>query len=94
MRTLDVRSATLDELAYAYAQTELTVKGYEDLGVDVPETLRGQLKDIKRESDERVRASREAELAKLQARRNALKTPDEKRADLDNQIAALAAKLA
>ncbi len=94
MKNLDVRSATLDELAYAYAQVDATIRGYEALGIDVPEALKGQLKDIRREADEQVRGAREAELVRLQARRNALKTPDEKRNDLDAKIAELTAKLA
>lgn len=94
MKYIDVRSASLDELAFAYGQALITVEGYKALGIDAPETLAGQLKDIKREADDRVRAEREALLKKLQARREAMRTPDEKRATLDAQIAELSAKVA
>lgn len=94
MKYIDVRTASLDELAYAYAQNDATARGYEALGLEVPEALKGVLKDIKREAIERARTELEAKLQKAKARREAMRTPDEKRAVLDTQIAELEAKLA
>ena len=92
--SMDVRSASLDELVLAHLEVSQTIAAYQGLGLDVPERLAGLVKDIKREVDERVRADKERKLKAMRARREALKTPDEKRSGLDAQIAELEKQLA
>lgn len=92
--TLDVRSASLDELVLASVDLKNVIGGYQELGLDVPDRLTGVAKDIKREVVERVRTDKERKLKTMKLRREALKTPDEKRAGLDAEIVALEKELA
>jgi len=94
IKALDVRSASLEDLVLAHVTLGQVVSGYKDLGVEVPDGLTGLAKDIKREVDERVRSDKDRKLKTMKARRSALATPDEKRARLDEEIAALEKELA
>lgn len=94
IKAMDVSSASVDELVLAFSTIKTALEGYYSLGVDVPEYLLGLQKDIKREVDERSRTEKERKLKTLRARREALKTPDEKRAGVDAQIAELEKQLA
>jgi hypothetical protein len=59
------------------------------LGVETPEWVTNQTKALRREIKARNADALAARLRELKARREALKTPDEKREALDAQIAAL-----
>jgi hypothetical protein len=59
------------------------------LGVDTPEWVRNQTKALRREIKARNADAIAARLRELKARREALKTPDEKRTALDTEIAEL-----
>lgn len=91
---IDIRTASLDELALAYSTTKMTINGYTDLGLDVPEDQVGALESIQREANERVRTERELKLKRAKLRREGMMTADEKRAKLDAEIKALEEKLA
>lgn len=92
--SLDVRSASLDELVLASVEVKTIVAGYEVFGLQVPDRVSGIAKDISREVVERVRVEKERVLKTKKARRAALATPDEKRSALDDEIAALEKELA
>lgn len=62
------------------------------LGVETPEWVTNQTKALRREIKARNADALAARLRDLKARREALKAPDEKRRDLDEQIAALEQK--
>lgn len=64
------------------------------LGVDIPEWLPNQLKAIRREIKARGADALANKIRAAKARRETLKTPDEKRAALDKEIEELEKKQA
>lgn len=79
----------LDELVALYAFAGYMARTYDDLAVAVPSWLPAKTKEVKREIERRTADEKERKLAELKARRMAMATPDEKRARLDAEIAAL-----
>jgi len=90
---LDVQTMSSDELSFIAAQLATLELGYEKIGLEVPAWLKDKQREVKLSLDIALRASREAELRKLQARRAALATPEEKRKALEAEIVALEAQL-
>jgi hypothetical protein len=89
MSDTNLRSLGLEQLVGLYAALSSDAKAYTELGLEVPKDLTKRLADIKRRVDELKRDEAEKKLATLKLRRDALRTPDEKRSALDAEIAAL-----
>jgi hypothetical protein len=89
LKMVDVRRPALPELVELAAYGLLLLAEFEALGVESPEWIELNLKSIRREIKSR-HADRIAEkLRTAKARLETLKTPDEKRASVIAEIAAL-----
>ena len=87
LKNLQVRDgAVLDELVAARAELKILASNYDDLGVSIPDWIVEKLDQIEPEIKSQVKAELQATLKKLISSRSALRTADEKRADLDVQI--------
>jgi len=73
---------------------EQLAKSYSDLDLVAPEWVEEKLKVLKRELAARQRDNLEKALKEVQARRETLRTAEEKRNDLDAQAAKLQERLA
>lgn len=62
---------------------------FTELGVEAPPWIADSLKAVRREIKAKNSDSLHAKLRELQSRREALKTPDEKRSALDDEITKL-----
>jgi hypothetical protein len=90
IKNLVARDMDDDELEFYAACLRAVTANYL---TEVPEWLNSKQKELAREITERVRANKEKTLKMLKARRESLKTPDEKRAALDASIKALEQEL-
>lgn len=84
---------SVEELFLAQAQLRTIDSGYQDLSLDTPEWIIDKLGEIDREINLRVKSDLAHRLKIAKARRASLRTADEKRKDLDAEIAALESKL-
>ena len=83
----------VEELILAKAQLKTMDDGYQDLKLETPEWILDKLAETSREINNRVQGELQRRLRNAKARRSALRTADEKRKDLDDEIAALESKL-
>jgi len=93
LKNFDVAAASLEELIAVRAEVKLLAANYSDLNIDMPESFMDLLGNVDRCIDGLLRATRLAELKKLEAKRAALMTTDEKRQRLDTEIDAMKKKL-
>lgn len=77
---------SMPELVELAAAGRLIEAEFKELGVEAPEWIADNLKAVRREVKTKNADSLHAKLRELKARREALKTPDEKRSALDDQI--------
>ncbi len=89
IKNLVAREMDTEELAFVSASLNAVAKEY----TAIPEWFSAKQKELSRELTERSRADKEKNLRVLKARRESLKTPDEKRLALDAQITALEKEL-
>jgi hypothetical protein len=83
----------VDDLVALHAAIKVTQDSYISLELTPPEWMAERLQAIGNEVKERSEAQTRATLAKLLARREALKSAQEKRTNVEAQIAALRAQL-
>lgn len=91
---LELKNATLEDLISLVASAKNIIATCAELKLEVPKGLENKQREAVREINERARVERQAALQKLEARRAALSTAEEKRANLDKEIAELKASLA
>jgi hypothetical protein len=86
LKALDTTRPDLDELVSLSAQAKVLRAEYESENVDVPEWLDNANREIKREIRNRAADSIEKRKKELQNRLDALKTPTERRAELQAEL--------
>lgn len=84
---------SLDELVALAAYGRLLQAEYDLHQVDEPDFVAVQLKALKREIHVRNADKLEARLAELKTRKDALKTPTERKAEINSEITKLQRKL-
>ena len=84
---------SLEDLVYLYGLSLQAAGAYIGLGVDLPAWLTSAQKDIENEVKRLRRDELAEKLAAARRARASLKTPEEKRAELDAQIADLEKKV-
>lgn len=80
---------TIEELLLAKNQLEVINKGYKDLSLSVPKWVLDKHVAIDEEIRYRIKAELQRKLKIAETRRSQLRTADEKRRDLDAEIAEL-----
>lgn len=85
--------STVEELMLAEDQLKTLDARYQELKLQTPEWITDKLAEVNHEITSRVRSELMKNLRAAKARRSALRTADEKRADLDEEIKELEAKL-
>jgi len=96
---IELKSATLnrmdiDDLLELSAYARALENEAKELGVELPEWIAENAQSIRREIKAKNRDRLAARIKAVKARRETLKTPDEKRTALDNELAVLEAELA
>ena len=89
LKTLTVAKYNLEELISLRAEARAMVQEYEAQTLQVPEWLKNAATTLDSEIKLRARDEKLRRLNEVKARRAALATPEEKRAGLDSEIAAL-----
>jgi len=79
----------VEELIELRANARAIFAEYEAQKLDKPDWLNNAVNDLDREIAARVRDERARRLSEAKARRSSLKTTEEKRQDLDREIAEL-----
>ena len=92
-RTVAEEVSTTEELMIAQNQLKVIDQGYQDLKLDTPDWVMDKLTEFGHEINSRVRSELQRRLRTAKARRSALRTADEKRKDLEAEIAELEQKL-
>jgi hypothetical protein len=90
---LDPDGADVEDLYLARGVLRMVDSGYQEDGIDTPEFIVDKLNSINRELTLRNRADIERKLKLAKARRDGLKTRDERLADINAEIAKLEQKL-
>lgn len=93
VQSTDLDTIDIHDLFIAQNQLGVIVNGYADRKLDPPDWVSDKLADVTREIDFRLRAELQRRLKNAQSRRSALRTADEKRKDLDVEIAELEGRL-
>jgi hypothetical protein len=93
LKSYDIDRASVDELIALAALAAAMIAEYQTNQLGAPEWVTTRLKSIRREIKTRVQDQLEAKLAEAKARRESLRTTEEKRTVLDAEIAALTAQL-
>lgn len=94
LRQFDIDRADLDDMVEISTLGKLLVSEYEGNELQAPEWLTDTLTKLKSEISSRQRDNTVKALKEARARLTALKTAEEKKVDLNAQIAELEAKLA
>jgi len=89
LKNLDMERMDLDDAVELLTVANSMRVTYDAEQVEVPEWLDTSVRELKREIRSRQQDSRERRLKELKARREALATPDEKRAKIEKEIAEL-----
>lgn len=89
LKNLVVAKYQVEELIELRAGARSLFDEYATQKLDQPEWLSNSVNDLDREIAARVRDERARRLSEARARRSSLKTLDEKRSDLDREIAEL-----
>ena len=93
LRDLNLERPDLDELVALHAFASGMEQSYSATGAEPPEWFKENKDALQREIKNRRRDSIERALKDAKARKEKLKTMDEKRADLDAEIARLSQAL-
>lgn len=93
-KNFDAGRLDIEELVALAAYGRMLREEFEVHGLDEPAYVDVQLKALKREIHARNADKLEATLRELKSRREALKTPTEKKAEINRQIAQLEKQLA
>ena len=93
LKFLNAEKLDVDEMIELKAAADLLEKGYKDAGLPVPEYVTEGQKNLTREIASRTRAELERALKSAKAKRESLKSAEEKRLAADKEIAELEAKL-
>jgi DNA repair exonuclease SbcCD ATPase subunit len=91
LKNLDLQRPTLEELVYVSALATGLHAEYDKLSVDVPEWLDNRARELKREIRTRQQDSVDKRVSEIKSRLDALKTPTEKRAELQAELDKLTA---
>lgn len=94
LKAVDANRLSLDDIVELSAETRALAAEYDRLGVEVPEIVTSKLKSFSREINSRQAEALEKALREKKARLNALKTPEQRRKELEAEIAELEAKTA
>jgi len=90
LKNLQIRTGmSLDEMIAARSDLKSLAANFDDLKLSIPEWIGNKLDEIESEVKNQVRAERMATLKKLESRRSALMTADEKRKSIDEEISQL-----
>jgi hypothetical protein len=90
LKKLVVRSGTdVDVLIAARGDLKSLAQNYDDLKLDTPDWISDKIVEVENEIKSQVRADRLAQLKKLEAKKAALMSRDERRDLIDKQIVAL-----
>lgn len=92
-KTKIMEDAYMHKVVVEYAQLATVAKTYGDLGLDVPLFVTDGLVQLKKEIDRLTEDTLAARLREAEARLEAIKTAEEKRGGLREEIARLKAKL-
>jgi hypothetical protein len=84
---------SVEELILAQNQLKIIDQGYQDLKLSTPDWVLDKLGETGHEIDSRIRSELARRLKNAKSRRSALRSADEKRKDLDAEIAVLEGKL-
>ena len=84
---------SLDDLTLFTAELTNLQIGYETIDAEFPEAFQKKLDACNRELAERTRAKTEAELKRIETQLEGLKTPTERKAELQRRQAALTKQL-
>jgi hypothetical protein len=91
LKNFDARRASLEGLVEISAQARIAENEFTTLGLEAPDWFEPTVASLRREIKTRTADARAARLRDLKNRREALKTPDEKRSAIDKQIEELEA---
>ena len=91
LKNLDVQRPDLEELVFLSAQAKILRAEFEVENVDVPEWLDNSARALKREVRTRLANSVDKRVREIKSRLDALKTPSEKKAELEKELATLTA---
>lgn len=94
LKNFDANQLNMEEMVELAAYARTLQDEFIGQGVEVPEWLTLQAKVVSREIKAKNAAEIEKKLREAKGRREVLKTPGQKKADLDRTIAALEKKLA
>lgn len=86
LQNLVVTRPNLDELMFLSHTAVGLRKSYDEMQVDVPEWLDNSIRELKREIHTRQQDQRDNAIRTIKARLDALKTPTEKRTELEEQL--------
>jgi hypothetical protein len=86
LRNLDLARPDLEELVAMSAAATAIHGEFEKLSVDVPEWLDTRARELKREIRTRQQDSVDKRVREIKARMDTLKTPTEKRAELQAEL--------
>lgn len=89
LKNLDVERIDLDEAVELSAIGRVVKDEYEKNGAEAPTWIDDRLREVRREIRARQADMIDKRLREAKARRASLKTTEEKRADLDREIAEL-----
>jgi hypothetical protein len=89
LKRFDVNRMDIEQLVELSAFGRGFEAEYRTLGLSVPEFVEIQLKSLRREIKSRVADAKESKLRQMKLNRASLRTTEEKRAELDKQIAEL-----
>jgi hypothetical protein len=84
---------TIEDLILAQAQLRTMDIGFQELQLETPEWITAKLSEVGHEINMRIKGELLRRLRQAKARRSALRTADEKRGDLDREIAELEARV-
>jgi hypothetical protein len=94
LKNLDLQRPSLEELVYVSTLATVMHAEYEKLSVDVPEWLDTRSRELKREIRARQQDSVDKRVSEIKSRLDALKTPTEKRSELQAELDKLMATVA
>lgn len=89
LKNLDLQRPDLEELVFLSATATILHTEFEKLGVDVPEWVDTRARELKREIRTRQQDGIDKRTREIRSRLDALKTPSEKRAELEAELAKL-----
>lgn len=94
LKSLKTDVMSTEDMMELYHQAKAIAAEYGDFGATVPKWLTEAQNTLSRDIKNRLRDELQARMIELKSRRAALATPEERRTALDNELAALEAKLA